>query len=796
VLSQGIDSESNAALPAQLTPLIGREREVEAACRTLLDGEVRLLTLTGPGGVGKTRLARQVAAELVESLDDGVFFVCLASVADPASVVYEIADALGLREERGSLLLDQVEQDLAPRRALLVLDNFEHLAGAAPLIAELLGRCPLLKVLATSRASLRISGEHELPVRPLGEAAAVELFVRQARAVRPTFELTKTNAVAVAEICARVDGLPLAIELAAARVKLLEPDELLSRLEHPFDLLTGGRRDAPLRHRTLWATIDLSHDILDSAEQELFRRMSVFAGGCTVDAIEVVLRALGGAPPDALSGLMGLLDKSLLSRSEREGDGARFEMLETVREYALEQLAASGETDAVRAAHAGHYLSLAELAEAKLAGGEQARWIRRLREEHDNVRAALSWSIERGEVETALRLCGAMSRFWRLVGYLTEGRRWLAAALALGDEGPPILRARALAAAGMMAVYQADYGEAARQCEESLALARELGDKPAIADALSGLASSAQRMGRPRLAGDMYAKALAIYRELDDPHAIASSLDGIGMSRYFDGEYAATRAPLEESMSRFAELGDGRGVAIVLAHLAALSLSQDDPAGARTYVAEALPIFDELGDRWDAARARFFSAWAAVEQEAHSEARSDLERSLAIATELGDALLLSACIVGFAHLAASQVGAEHVVRLLAAAERAREAAGAGWPAFLRSEYERELAAARERLAEEAFATAWAEAEWVTPHEAITEYRRAAAEAPRRHPAGLTAREVEVLRLVAGGMRDAQVADELVVSLRTVHSHLHSIYRKLGVGSRTAATRYALEHSVV
>ena len=804
------ESESGASLPAQLTSLIGREREIEAACRLLQSDDVRLLTLTGPGGVGKTRLAVQVAADLVEGLDDGAVFVSLAPVADSSSVASAIAEALLLREEGKRPLLDQLKNLLRSRRPLLLLDNFEHLVGASPLVAELLADCPLLKVLATSRASLRVSGEHEFPVPPLAvadleedepagrivESPAVELFVQRARAVRPDFELTEANAPAVGEICARLDGLPLAIELAAAHVKLLGAEEMLRRLEHPLELLRGGRKDAPARQRTLWATIDLSHGLLDSGERELFRRLAVFSGGCTLEAAEAVPGAAGDGPAAVLGGLMGLLDKNLLRRTERGSGEARFEMLETVREYALERLAASGETETARAAHAAYYCALAEEAEARLASREQLRWLQRLREEHANLRTAISWSIDRGEVEASLRLCCALWRFWLLIGRLSEGRRLFAAALGRGDEGPPTLRARALAAAGVLAVYQADYGDAERLCAGSLALARELGDRRGVADALSGLALSAQRGGRPESAGEMYAEALAIYRELDDKYAVARSLEGVGMSSYFAGDHEAARPPLEESVLLFRELGDRRGVGATLVHLAGVSCAEGDPGAARTRLAEGLPVVDELGDRWDTARGLLLSGLAATDQEAYAEATADLERSLAIFAELGDKLLLSSCTVGFARIAAAHVGPEHVASLLAAAERVRGAAGAEWPAFQRAAYERELATARERLSEEAFAAAWDEGSLMTPQEAIAAYRGAAAEAPVGYPAGLTAREVEVLRLVATGLTDAQVADELVISLRTVHSHLHSIYGKLDVSSRTAATRYAIEHDLV
>jgi predicted ATPase/DNA-binding NarL/FixJ family response regulator len=664
-------------------------------------------------------------------------------------------------------------------------------------------------VLASSRASLRLAGEHEFPVSPLAlpdlgdveradrvaESAAVELFVQRARAVRPDFALTEANAPAIAKICARLDGLPLAIELAAAHVKALEAEDMLGRLEHPLELLMGGRKDAPARQQTLWATIDVSHELLDSDERRLFRRLAVFAGGCTLEAAETVPRAAGGGPAAVLGAVMGLLDKNLLRRSEGGGVETRFEMLQTVREYALERLAASGETETVRTAHSEYFRAFAEDAEAKLGSRDQRHSLQRLREEHANLRIALSWSIERGEVETALRLCCALARFWLLIGNLSEGRRWFAAALAISGEAPPRLNARALAAAGVLAVYQAEYGDAETLCEESLAVARGLGDRRVAADALSGLALAAQRARRPKSAGGMYAEALATYRELGDKGAVARSLEGVGMSAYWAGDYEAARQPLDESLVLFRELGDRLGAGAVLVHLAAVYRALGDPGTARARLAEGLPIVDELGDSWDTARGLLLSGLAAIDREAYSEAAPELERSLAIFTQMGDTLAMSSSIVTIARLAAARVGPEHAVRLLATAERMRATAGADWPAIQRAAYEHELTSARERLSDEAFADAWAAGSVVAPEKAIAEYRSAAAKSPPSYPAGLTAREVEVLQLVATGLTDAQVAEDLVVSLRTVHSHLHSIYRKLGVRSRTAAARFAIERNI-
>jgi predicted ATPase/class 3 adenylate cyclase len=511
-----LDSRPNN-LPIEPTPFIGRAREVAALARLLARAEVRLVTLTGPGGVGKTRLALQVAAEVSDGYADGVFVVPLAPVTDPEQVLEAIAQVLAIPDVSAPSLLGQVQRALKAKHLLLVLDNFEQVAAAALMVAELLAACPALKILVTSRVALHVRAEHEFAVPPLAlpdlkrppdlvtlsQYEAVALFIERAQAVKADFQVTNATALAVAQICARLDGLPLAIELAAARAKYYAPPMLLARLEQGLSVLSGGARDLPARQQTLRAAMAWSYQLLAPQEQLLFRRLSVFVDGWDWQAAEQVSRAAGGLSGDILEGLESLVDKSLLRQEGQGEEEPRWLMLQTLREFGLEVLAGAGETEVTRQAHAAYYLRLAEEAAPHLRGSEQARWLALLEQEHENLRAALSFLLEQAQrqagtpqgqepAERALRLCAALHLFWEMRGYNLEGQAYLEQALAVRSGMRAAVQAQVLLDAAAMAVSVDDFERAETLGGEGLSLYRELGDHVGLANCLSMLGSVAR----------------------------------------------------------------------------------------------------------------------------------------------------------------------------------------------------------------------------------------------------------------------------------------------------------------
>jgi len=857
-------------LPVQSTALIGREKELAASLSLLQREKVRLLTLTGPGGTGKTRLGLQVAAELIDLFPDGVYFVNLAPISDPDLVVPTLAQTLDVKEIAGHPLFDLLKASLRWKHLLLLLDNFEQVVDAAMDVAALLAVCPNLKVLVTSRMPLHVRGEQEFAVPPLAvpdpthlpdlaalsQYEAVSLLIQCAQAVRPDFQVTNANAPAVAEICVRLDGLPLAIELAAARIKLLPPQALLARLGQRLPVLTGGARDVPERQKTLRNTIEWSYELLDAYEQRLFRRLSVFVDGCTLQAAESVSAALGDVTPSVLDGVTSLIDKNLLLQTAQEEEESRLMMLETIREFGLERLISSGEWEEIQQAHADYYLWFSEEeVEPHLWGPRQVRWLQRLEREHDNLRAALRWFLKQGtskqSIQKALRLGAALRSFWLIRGYSSEGRAFLEQALARSEGSEGSIRAKGLWAAASMADVQGDNDRMEALSKESLTLYRQLGDRRGIGYALLYLGSVSANRGDYATASQLAEEALALRREVGNKHDIAWSLYLLADLVSEQGEYSRGHVLLEESLALFRELGNTRGIALALTSLAwmlffsqsdtviihslleesialrrelndkpsitvplilsgELALSQGDTSTARSLAEEGVVLSREIGDQLNTAWSLAFLAKVISLQGDQATARAMYEEGLALAIAGNSKWHMARGLEGLAGVLASQGDLVWAARLWGAAEALRGTMGTPIAPVYRAGYERSVAAARDQLGMQVFTTAWVEGRNITPEQALAAQGPVTlpqpspaapsstpqAKSSTTSPGGLSVRELEVLRLLATGLTDAQIAEQLVLSLHTIHAHLRTIYSKLGVTSRSAATRYAFEHQLV
>jgi predicted ATPase len=677
-------------LPVACTSFVGREQEI-ADVKQLLGGQdVRLLTLTGAGGSGKTRLALQTLAHMSDQFPGGIYMVGLGALSDPASVASSIAHAIGFRYTGGLPLADELQRYLsvaAHAPLLLFLDNFEHLLPAAPLLVGLLANCRLLKVLVTSRALLHLTGEYEYSVAPLQTPdpdqllsldvlsgnPAVALFRQRAEAVDTAFNLREDNVHAVAAICARLDGLPLAIELAAARVKVLPPAAMLARLGSTLDLLTCAPRDLPARQQTLRTTIDWSHSLLSTAEQTLFCRLAVFPAGCTLESAEAVCNTRRDLNVSVLDGISSLVDRNLLYRSARESDEVRFLMLQTIREYALEKLTASGEQQFTRRAHAAYAIVLAEQGAAQMTEEDRTNWLPLWDAEYGNLRDALDWLIETGQDLWALRLAAALFAYWQRREFLLEGRDCLEKVLNLGTANPPTSeRARVAWYASIFADQQGDFTAAVRLNKQSLEIYEQLGDRKGVAAQLGYVAVQMTRTGNAAAARSYYVRSLAACRQLGDPAAIACALSNYAEFIVVEGEHALARSLLEESLSIFQNLEKGSGIAWCLNHLGDVAFEEGNFADARRLYQDAYQVFYSVPDRWGMARSFADLGRLALEQDEEENAGSLFEQALTAFVDLGHTRGVAIVLEGLARVSLRVGDVDRAITLCAAAEAIRQ----------------------------------------------------------------------------------------------------------------------------
>jgi predicted ATPase/DNA-binding CsgD family transcriptional regulator len=850
-LAEIVEKPFKNNLPAQVTTLLGREKDVEAVHQLLLCKNVRLLTLSGPGGVGKTRLSLRIAAGLVEDFDT-VCFVPLAAIHDPALLVNTIAQALDLKESPNQPLIQYLKEVMHPHQLLLILDNFEQIAGAAPLISELLTGCPALKLIVTGRSALHIYGEHEYRVMPLtlpdlehlpdvaqlAEVPAIALFVQRAQAARSDFALTADNAATIAEICVHLDGLPLALELAAARVKLLPPQALLNRLVGAYgynslQLLTGGPLNNPARQQTLIDLLDWSYKLLNPAEQKLFRQMAVFVGGCNLPAVETICRDDSEAKVTVLMRVESLIDKNLVKQVELKEAEPRLAMLETVREYAFAHLIEAEATlrEGIQLKHCRYYTELAETAEPELTGANQPEWLAIVDQDHNNLRAAMKWALDNNQGELMLRLSGAVWRFWYTRGFVTEGRSWLETGLVRFAEIGGEIRAKILIGAGVLAHAQSDNRRARAAFEESLALYRGTDQKGRIAIALNNLGAIAVAEGEFEQAFDLHSQALELRREVGDKYGIASSLSNLGGTAISLNDYRRAVPYLEESLALRRELGDTWGVALSLNNLGAGAVYLKDYDVAYNYHRQSLAIRRSLGDKWGIAVSLVNLAQVAFLLGNQDEAYDLNVESLTLRQQLDDKLGIAICLEAFARLAAFQNQAMLACRLLGAAANLRLVIQVPLEPYDIKDYEQLTSSLKAELPGRVFDMTWEEGRVLSVSQAITlanevnrpepvnqqiskeapgtdeQYKSISSiAAPVSGPGrplsskkafkqaygGLTVRERNVALLIAQGKSNRMIAQDLFVSDRTVEKHVENILAKLNFTSRSQIAVWAVE----
>ncbi len=805
---------------------MGRDHEIAEVKRQL--STQRLLTLTGPGGAGKTRLALQVAAGLLAEFEDGVWFAELASLADPVFVPQALASIVGVSEQPGRALIGALTDHFLHLHSLVLLDNCEHLIGACAQLADtLLKACPDLWILATSREILDIPGEAVFVVPPLSlpkpqprrnpasgpdavpaydGSEAVRLFVERAAIVSPSFELTADNGIWVAEICHRLDGMPLAIELAAARVRALSVQQIAGYLDDRFHLLTGGSRTAPPRHQTLAAALDWSYALLSEVEQKVLHRLSVFAGGWMLEAAEAVCAGDGVEAAEVLDALSHLIDKSLVV-ADRHDDEIRYHLLETIRQYGREKLVQAGEGDGIRDKHLSYYLQWAEKAREYLGRPEQFAWINRFEAEHDNIRAALEWSLVRGDgALEVMRLTSATSDFWQLRGYLTEGRMWLSAALAhKGAQQSTLTRAQALYHTSMLAFYQSDYAVVRTLAEQSLAISRDLGaaGRWGVANALEMLAEVATETGDYSAAPALYEQALAIFKELEDWAGVAVVLKMLGWGAMRTGDYEQAQSRFEQALVACRQSGDLHQIISALAGLGELAIRRGQYDRAGDLLRESLESSRRSGEKWSIAIALGSLGWAALLQGDFKEMRRLLGESLNVRMQTSDRGGIAWCLEKLAEADNLQSRFRPAAIIFGAASALRSSVGSVMDAADRPAYERTISIIRTNLGEETFTAAWEEGRALTVEVAV-DYALSepvlpaaqSAQAVKEEFGGLTRREREVAVLIAQGNSNREIARAMTVGVKTVETYVTRMLGKLGFNSRVQIATWTIQKGLI
>ena len=805
-------------LPARRSSFVGRETELRNVKRDLT--MTRLLTLTGAGGCGKTRLALEVAREFVGAYPDGVWLVELAPLSEGALVPQALASILGVKEQSDRSITDALVDYIRAKRALLILDNCEHLVDAvARFVDALLNSCPHLRVLTTSRETLNVEGELNWLVPSLSvpdlkrpptvteveSYEAVRLFVERARHRNPAFYLTPENANTVARICERLDGIPLAIELAAARVGL-SMEQIASRLDDSLRLLTAGSRTASPRQRTLRGTLDWSYALLSQPERRLFCWLSVFAGGWTLEAAEAVGAEDNTEQGDVLDLLSRLVEKSLVVAEAMGGGGVHYRMLEPIRQYAREKLQLGGEAEEMRRRHADFFLALAEDAEPLLRGPDDVEWLEHLEAAHDNLRAALSWTFERGEAELGLRLAGALEWFWEAHGHYSEGRRWLEKAWEMKRRASAAVRAKALFAVCQMAHLQNDTDRAEATALEGIELCAESEIDDSFAALFRWKLGYAMRLrGNYERAKELLEESLTLSREADDKWGIADALLELGIISLYLDDHERAKECYEEGIDLCRRLGYGLRLADLLNSLGYVFLLEGNFERGATLSKEAAVLYRGRGYKGGLQWALNNVGWAALLQGNHQRAKASFEESLTLCSELGDRLTASECLEGLACISGAEGHAERGVRLFGAAEALREAVGSEHipeEDALREPY---LATTRFRLDEASWEASWAAGRAMSIERAVEfahseeKSLHSISPAPKRSPAhgspDLTRREMEMATLVARGLTNHQIAQELVLSEHTVITHVRNILKKLNLRSRTQLTLWVTERQL-